>query len=50
MFAIIKKTLKKKKIKSENLYFKKNCLKIFIQYLKKINLEELNSKKFFDKI
>lgn len=50
MFAIIKKTLKKRKIKSENLYFKKNCLKIFIQYLKKINLEELNSKKFFDKI
>ena len=46
MVDMIHKVLKKKFTKSENLYFNKNCLKIFIKSLKKTNLQEF-SKKFF---
>ena len=50
MPLVIQEILKKKYTKSENLYYNKNCLKIFIECLKKIDLEESNKKIFFDKL
>jgi UDP-hydrolysing UDP-N-acetyl-D-glucosamine 2-epimerase len=50
MPLVIQEILKKKYTKSENLYYNKNCLKIFIKCLKKIDLEEFNKKIFFDKL
>ena len=45
----IKKILKsKKKIFSKNLYFKKNSKQIALKFIKNINLENINYKKFVD--
>ena len=45
---IFKKLLNKKKIKSRNLYYKKNCLNLFFDTLKSIDKNELEKKNFID--
>lgn len=45
---IFKKLLNKKKIKSRNLYYKKNCLNLFFDTLKNIDKNELETKNFID--
>lgn len=50
MTNVIQKVIKKKHTRSENLYYNKNCLKIFIKSLKKIDLDEFSKKNFFDKL
>ena len=48
LLKIIKEVLKRKKIKANNLYFNKNCNKIFLKALKNINIDNLVYKKFYD--